>query len=404
MVGVEFILLTIVVALLFDFFNGVNDAANSIATVVATRVLRPLQATVWAGFFNFLGPVLGGTAVAATVGKGIVIPDFITPELIFAALVGAIFWTWICTAFGLPISVSHSLIGGLVGAGLATAGLAALDLPTSVKLQPVLATMRDGAIGGLVLGAVITLISSRNRNWFVPPILGAFIGSGLWLAVRIFSGTVTVKGLTATVLFIFYSPMMGFVGGYLLALSTLWIFQKARPQKMRQFFGPMQLASSAFYSYGHGTNDGQKTMGVITALLISAGWIVPAGDSFPIPFWVVLASALAIALGTITGGYRVVRTMGMRLTHLRTYQGFAAETSSALSLFFLARAGVPVSTTHSITGSILGVGAVEGTRKVRWGVARSIVTAWILTIPAAAIVGAATYFVVLAATRVLSTL
>lgn len=403
MVGVEFIILTILVALLFDFFNGVNDAANSIATIVATRVLSPLQATVWAGFFNFLGPILGGTAVAATVGKGIVIPDFITPELILAALIGAIFWTWICTAFGLPISVSHSLIGGLVGAGLAAAGLQALDLPSLEKVQPILSTMRDGAIGGFVIGVILSLIS-RNRNWFVPPLLGAFIGSGVWLSIRIFAGTVTVKGLTATVLFIFYSPMLGFVGGYLLALITLWVFQKARPDKMRKFFGPMQLASSAFYSYGHGTNDGQKTMGVITALLISAGWVVPTGDSFPIPFWVVVASALAIAIGTITGGYRVVRTMGMRLTHLRTYQGFAAETSSALSLFFLARAGVPVSTTHSITGSILGVGSVEGTRKVRWGVARTIVTAWILTIPAAGLVGAVTYFVVIAATRVLGTL
>lgn len=402
MVGVEFILLTILVAILFDFFNGVNDAANSIATIVATRVLRPLQATIWAGIFNFLGPVLGGTAVAATVGKGIVVPDFITPELIFGALVGAIVWTWICTHFGIPISVSHSLIGGLVGAAIAASGPQALDLPTMEKLQPVLVTMLDGAIVGFVLGLLLTLVT-RGRGWAAAPLLGAFLGSGLWLSFRIFSGTVVVKGLTATILFIFYSPMLGFVGGYLLNLATLWIFRKARPQRMRSVFGILQLFSSAFYSYGHGTNDGQKTMGVITALLIAAGWVVPVAGSFPIPWWVIVASAGAIALGTVIGGYKVVRTMGLRLTHLRTHQGFAAETSSAFGLFFLAQAGVPVSTTHSITGSILGVGSVHGKRKVRWGIARSIVTAWILTIPAAAVAGGITYYVVLAVTRVLST-
>jgi inorganic phosphate transporter, PiT family len=401
--GVEFIIFTIAVALLFDFFNGVNDAANSIATVVATRVLRPIQATLWAGIFNFLGPILGGTAVAATVGKGIVLPSIITPELILGALVGAIIWTWVCTHFGIPISVSHSLIGGLVGAGFAAAGFGALDLPTFAKIQPVLLTMRDGALVGFLFGVVLALINRKSGSQWVP-FLGAFLGSGIWLSIRIFGGTLAVKGITATILFIFYSPMLGFVGGYLLNLVILWLFRRARPQNMRKYFGVLQLLSSAFYSYGHGTNDGQKTMGIITALLIAVGWVVPVGDAFPIPWWVVISSALAIALGTIIGGYKVVRTMGMRLTQLRTHQGFAAETSSAFGLYFLAQAGVPVSTTHSITGSILGVGAVHGTRKVRWGVARSIVTAWILTIPAAAIVGATTFFVVTAAARVLSTI
>lgn len=390
MVGAEFVVVTIVLALLFDFFNGVNDAANSIATIVATRVLRPIFAVTWAALFNFLGPLLGGTAVAATVGKGIVIPKFITPELIFAALVAGIAWTWFCTHFGLPISVSHSLIGGLVGAGLAAAGGVALDLPSAAKLAPILVVLRDGAVAGLVLGVAYTLVNraiskQANTSWITAPLLSAFLGSGIWLSLKIFTGGIIVKGLTATILFIFYSPMLGFVGGYFLNVITLRIFARAPPGGMKRVFGGLQLVSSGFYSYGHGTNDGQKTMGVIAALLIAAGWL-PGGAQFTIPLWVIIASAAAIALGTLVGGYKVVRTMGMRLTRLEPHQGFAAETSSAIGLFFLAQHGVPVSTTHSITGSILGVGAVRGTRHVRWGVARTIVLAWILTIPAAAIV------------------
>jgi len=394
MVGTEFIILTIAMAIFFDFWNGVNDAANSIATVVATKVLRPWMAVLWAAMFNFLGPVLGGTAVAATVGKAIVRPDFITPELILAALVGGTAWTWVCTHFGLPISVSHSLIGGLLGAGAAAAGMAAWDLPTMERVTPVLVLMRDGAIVGTILVGLFAA-TLRWRRWALALFIGAFVGSGLWLSIHIFSGQIAVKGLFATVLFIFYSPMLGFVGGYILQIITFWIFQKARPHRTRIGFGVAQLFSSAFYSFGHGTNDGQKTMGVIAALLLSAGWITtPEGGAFPMPLWVIIASASAIALGTLIGGYKVVHTMGHRLTHLETHQGFSAETSSAVGLYFLAQHGVPVSTTHSITGSILGVGTVRGVRKVRWGVARTIVAAWVLTIPAAAAVGAITFFVV----------
>lgn len=387
--GFEFVVFTIAVALLFDFFNGVNDAANSIATIVGTKVLRPWQAVGLAAIFNFIGPFWLGTEVASTVGKGIVDPDVITTELILGALVGGIAWTWFCTHFGLPISVSHSLIGGLVGAGLAAVGVGALELPTMTTMRPAFELMEAGAIGGAIVGVVLSLLT-RGKNFAGWTLGGAFLGSGAWLAANIFAGAVQVKGLFATILFIFYSPMLGFLGGFLLNVLLLWLFQRASPYHMQKTFGYLQIVSASFYSLGHGTNDAQKTMGVIAVLLLANGYI----DTFYVPTWVILSAASAIALGTLIGGYKVVRTMGMRLTHLEPYQGFSAETSSALGLYFLAEHGVPVSTTHSITGSILGVGAVKGQHAVRWEVARSIVGAWIFTIPASAAVAAVVYYVV----------
>lgn len=390
LLGAEFIVATILVALVFDFFNGMNDSANSTATIIATRVLKPVQAIILAATFNFLGPFFGAE-VAKTVGKGIVSPDVVTPELILGALVGAIAWTWLATHNGIPISVSHSLIGGLVGAGLAAFGAGALDLPTRAAMSPVFATMRDGAIAGVLIGAILSLLAGR-RNVLIPALLGAFLASGLWLAVRILLGHVTVKGLFATILFIAYSPMLGFVGAYLLSLGIAWIFRRAPPARMKRWFGILQLASASFYSFSHGTNDGQKTMGILMALTIAAGWYgIEAYDS--IPLWIILASAGAIALGTLLGGFRVVHTMGMRLTHLEPHQGFAAETSSAVGLYFLAAQGVPVSTTHSITGSIMGVGAIRGAYHVSWKTARGIVLAWLFTIPASATVAALAYWI-----------
>lgn len=388
--GAELVVFTVFVALVFDFFNGMNDSANSTATVIATRVLRPWQAVVLAAGFNFLGAFVG-LEVAKTVGKGIISPSIVTTELILAALVGAIAWTWLCTHYGIPISVSHSLIGGLVGAGLAAAGFGALDLPTLAAIAPALRAMRDGALAGAILGLALGFVAGRRRV-VTPALLGAFVGSGVWLAAKIFAHAVVVKGLFATVVFIFYSPMLGFFFGFLLQTAILWLFRRAAPVQMRGWFRWLQVASASFYGLGHGTNDAQKTMGVIAALLIANGWIAP--EPFHVPVWVILAAGSAIALGTLIGGYRVVHTMGIKLTRLEPHQGFSAETSSAFGLYFLAKFGVPVSTTHSITGSIMGVGAVRGRHQVAWSVARSIVAAWILTIPASAAVAALSYGVV----------
>lgn len=398
------VLLAILLALLFDFFNGINDAANSIATIVATRVLKPIVAVFLAAVFNFVGPFALGGAVAKAVGQGIVVTDIVTTELIIAAMVGAVAWTWLATRFGIPISVSHSLFGGLMGAGVAAAGIAGLALPGRGDVLPVLIHMRNGAVVGAGAGLLVAVLS-RARDvslpvllrsflvagpWFAAIVLGAFIGSGLWLAVLILTGTAHVNTMVALFLFIFYSPMLGFVLAFVFDLVILWLFQHVRPGRMRFGFGFLQIFSASFYSLSHGSNDGQKTMGVITLLLFANG-IIP---EFSIPVWVIFLSAGTIALGTLIGGYKVVRTMGTRLTRLEPHQGFAAETSSAIGLFFLARFGVPVSTTHSIAGSIMGVGALRGRHHVRWGVARTIAAAWIVTIPMAGLVAAAIYWLI----------
>lgn len=387
--GFGFMAVTVGVALIFDFFNGMNDSANSTATIIATRVLRPWQAVILASFFNFLGAFIG-LKVAATVGKGIIDPGTVTTELILAGLLGAIAWVWLCTHYGLPISVSHSLIGGLLGSAIVAAGLAGLILPEWSAARPVFVIMGEGALGGLLVGALVGAFG-RKRQWASGAFAGAFLFSGLWLAFRIFQGTVQVKGLFATVLFIFYSPMLGFVGGYVLQVLITVLFRRMRPRAMRQWFGFLQIGSASFYSLGHGTNDAQKTMGVIAALLIANGYM--SAEAFDLPLWVIIACASAIALGTIVGGYKVVHTMGMKLTHLEPHQGFSAETASGVGLYFLAQEGVPVSTTHSITGSILGAGAVRGGHRVSWKVARTIVGAWFLTIPASAAVGGIAFFV-----------
>ena len=314
------VIVVIAVALIFDFVNGMNDAANSIATVVSTRVLPPWLAVVWAAFFNFAAAVLFGVAVAKMIGKGIVDPSIITPWLVLAALTGAIVWSAGCTKFGLPISVSHSLIGGLAGAGVAHSG-------TQV----------------LVSG-----------------------------------------GLLKVALFIVLSPLLGLVLGYVLMIAMFWIFRRWSPRRVDRLFRVGQLVSSAAFSLGHGSNDAQKTMGIIVVVLFSAGYM----DHFHVPLWVILSAHGAIALGTFAGGWRVIKTMGMGLTALKPVGGFCAETGGALSLFLASFLGVPVSTTHTITGAILGVGSTINPSAVRWGVAGRIVWAWVLTIPCAAFISA----------------
>ena len=314
------------VALFFDFLNGLHDAANSIATIVSTRVLRPQFAVMWAAFFNFIAFLFFGLHVAETLGTGIIDPKIVTPAVIFAALTGAIVWNIVTWVFGIPSSSSHALIGGLVGAGLASTG-----------------------------------------------------GDAIVLA-----------GLAKTVAAIFMSPMIGFVLALILVLIVSWVCVRQTPFAVDRSFRGLQFISASLYSLGHGGNDAQKPMGIIAVLLFSQGYL---GSDFYVPFWVVISCQSAMALGTLFGGWRIVHTMGSKITRLNPMQGFCAETGGALTLFGATWLGIPVSTTHTITGAIIGVGAARRVSAVRWGLAGNIVIAWFLTLPAAAIISALTYFV-----------
>ena len=314
----------ILVALIFDFINGFHDAANSIATVVSTRVLTPLQAVVWAAFFNFVAAFGFGVGVATTVGKGVVEPSVVDHWVILAGLVGAIVWDLATWYWGLPTSSSHALIGGFAGAAIVKAGFSALIAPGLIKIG----------------------------------------------------------------IFMVLAPLIGFTVGFLMMLATIWTFRNATPGRVDWIFRRMQLVSAAAYSLGHGTNDAQKTMGIIAVLLFSTGYM----KEFHVPFWVIMAAHAALGLGTLMGGWRIVKTMGMRITKLRPVGGFCAETAGAVTLIGTAIGGIPVSTTHTITGSIMGVGSLQRFSAVRWGVAGRIITAWIVTIPASAAVAAVTWF------------
>jgi len=318
------IAMLIVIALVFDFMNGFHDAANSIATIVSTGVLKPYQAVLWAAFFNFVAIALFELKVAATVGKGIIEPDIVDNYVIFGALIGAIAWNVITWYYGIPSSSSHALIGGMVGAVIAKAG----------------------------------------------------------------TGPLLAPGITKTSIFIVVSPVLGMLLAGLLTVAVSWICRRQTQRVTDRWFRKLQLVSSALYSIGHGSNDAQKTMGIIWLLLISAG-LTTTGH---LPNWVVVSCYLAIAFGTLFGGWRIVKTMGQRITKLKPVGGFAAETGGAMSLFLASSFGIPVSTTHTITGAIIGVGSTRRVRAVRWGVAGNVVIAWILTIPASALMAAGAWW------------
>ena len=318
------ILLLIVLALGFDFLNGFHDSANSIATVVSTRVLSPRLAVIWAAFFNFVAFLFFGLHVANTIGKGIIDIAIVDKGIIFGTLMGACFWNILTWYFGLPTSSSHALIGGMIGAALVKGG------PKSLILS----------------------------------------------------------GIAKTVTFLFVSPIIGLVLGLGLGVAVYWIFRRSAPLKVDHIFRKGQLLSAAFYSMGHGGNDAQKTMGIIASLLFSAGLL---GNKFYVPFWVVFMCYTAIALGTMLGGWRIVKTMGQKIAKLKPVDGFCAEFGAAIVLFVSSFAGIPVSTTHTITGSIMGVGSIRRLSAVRWGVAGQIVWAWILTIPCSALISALVY-------------
>ncbi len=316
----------IAVALAFDFLNGLHDAANSIATIVSTRVLKPQYAVFWAAFFNFIAFLFFGLHVAKTVGSGIVSPALVDDAVIFGALMGAISWNIITWLAGIPSSSSHALIGGIVGAGLAKAGTSAI----------------------------------------------------VW------------GGLNKTIAAIVLSPMTGFILALLLVLIVTWIFVRRMPAAVDSFFRIMQFVSASLYSLGHGGNDAQKTMGIIAVLLYSHG---ATGGAFHVPFWVVISCQIAMGLGTLFGGWRIVHTMGSKITRLTPMQGFCAETAGAMTLFGATWLGIPVSTTHTITGAIVGVGAARRVSAVRWNIARSIVVAWVITMPMAALMAAVFYWI-----------
>jgi PiT family inorganic phosphate transporter len=325
-VGLWVVILLVVLALAFDFMNGFHDAANSIATVVSTGVLKPGQAVLFAATFNFIAIFVFHLGVAATIGKGLAQPGVVDVHVVFGALVGAITWNFITWYYGIPSSSSHALIGGIVGAVVSKAGASALVLSSLMK----------------------------------------------------------------TLVFIFVSPLMGFLLGSLMLIAVSWTFRRATPSRIDRWFRNLQLVSAGAYSLGHGGNDAQKTIGIVWMLLIATGYTA-VGDQAP-PTWVVISCYSAIAIGTLFGGWRIVKTMGQRLTKLKPVHGFCAETGGAITLFTAALLGIPVSTTHTITGAIVGVGSTQRASAVRWGVAGNIVWAWVLTIPASAFVAAVSYW------------
>ena len=318
----------ILTALIFDYINGFHDAANSIATVVSTRVLSPGRAVLWAAFFNFIAAFGFGTAVAKTVGAGMVDLAVVTYAVIFAGLIGAIVWDLITWYFGLPTSSSHALFGGYAGAAIAKAGF----------------------------------------------------------------GAVIASGWTRTLVFIVLAPMIGMGVGLLVMNSIYFFFARTSPSRVDRWFRRLQLASAAGFSLMHGANDAQKTMGIIAGALVTGGYLQMQNGELPIPFWVIIAAHSAIGLGTLSGGWRIIHTMGSKITKLRPESGFAAETGAAVAIYIATMLGIGISTTHTITGAIVGVGATRRVSAVRWGVARQIVWAWLLTIPAAGAIGAATYW------------
>ena len=315
----------IATALGFVYINGFHDAANSIATVVSTRVLSPAQAVIWAAFFNFIAAFFFGTAVAKTIGKGMIDIAVVDYSVIFGGLIGAIVWDLLTWYWGLPTSSSHALIGGYAGAAIAKAGFAAI----------------------------------------------------------------VTSGWTWTLIFVVVSPLIGLMIGLLIMLAIYWLFRRSAPVRVDGWFRRLQLVSAALFSLNHGANDAQKTMGIITGVLLTAGYI----KTFDVPFWVVLAAHAAIGLGTLAGGWRIIHTMGSKITKLQPAGGFAAETAAASAIFIATTFGIPVSTTHAITGSIVGVGAIRRLSAVRWGVAGQIIWAWVLTIPGAALIGASVYWI-----------
>lgn len=377
----------IVLALLFNFVNGLNDAANSIATIIATKALSPLKAVILASFFNLVGPLVFTTAIAKTIGKGIVDPFFLTPHVLLAAMFGAVLWVFLSSYFGIPVSSSHALIGGLLGAGIAVGGFGAVLWPAAELVRQVIVY---GIVGGILFAIVYSALRYwKDGEWKNTAGISFIAGISLTIPILIITGVAEIKGILAVVIFILVSPMLGFLSAFVFGLLIMRVFSASNPTRLNRAFKPLQIVAGSFQAIGHGSNDAQNAMGVITAILVSAGLL----SDFTVPVWVILVSCGAIALGTMLGGWRVVDKMANKITKIRPYQGFSASAAGGGVLSLMTAFGVPVSTTHAMTGSIMGVGSTRGYSAVKWGIVREIVAAWILTIPASALVAGICYII-----------
>jgi PiT family inorganic phosphate transporter len=378
----------IILALALNFVNGLNDASHSIATVVATKALSPIKAVFYTAVCNMIGPFLFTTAVAATIGTAIVTRSGLTPLSIVVAMGASITLVFVATRAGIPLSSSHAMVGGLIGAGIAVGGVSAIIVPGwSVLVSVVLYALIGAMFGAIVLGL---FTASFHEDVQLGALLGAICGAALIIPVLMLCGILKISGLLGVVLFIFISPIIGIVGAFLFDVIVSQLFKHSRQNRMKRIFQPLHVVASLVQATAHGANDGQHAVGVITALLVSSGILL----TFEVPAWVLLTSAIAIGLGTCFGGWQVVDKMAKEITKIRPYQGFCAATASSAILVAVTEVGIPVSSTHAINGAIIGVGATRGKNAVQWRVVREMMTAWIITIPLAVVVAWAGYFLV----------
>lgn len=385
-----FIVFGIVLALILNFVNGLNDASHSIATVVATKALSPMKAILLTAICNMFGPFIFATAVAVTIGTGIINPEALTPLSIVVATGSAILLVVIATRAGMPVSSSHAIVGGLVGAGIGVAGVSAVLLPSGVVfIEIVLAAIMGAVAGAILLG---TITASLGGDMKQALLLGAIFGAAIIIPCLMIAGALVLSGLVAIVLFIFISPILGMVAAFLFDVLISHLFRYSRQNRMHRVFQPLHSLASLFQATAHGANDGQHAVGLITALLVSAGIL----SSFEVPTEVILASAIAIGLGTCFGGWQVVEKMAKKITKIRPYQGFCAATTGCSILAGVTAYGIPVSSTHVISGAIIGVGATRGKNAVQWDVVREMMNAWVITIPVALVIAYGAYRLVAA--------
>ncbi|HNX17650.1 MAG TPA: inorganic phosphate transporter [Methanoregula sp.] len=392
MTGVDpVILFGIILALALNFINGITDAAQGVATVVATRALSPVKAVILTGICNMAGPFVFTTAVAATIGTAIIYPDALTPETIIIAMLAAATLVFCATRIGLPLSSSHALIGGLIGSGIAAFGFSAVIYPAAGLILETLYWGFAGAVAGAIGVGGITAALKGDTGLAL--IVGAICGAALAIPVTMVLGVLKISGLLAIVLFIFISPILGAVVAFLFDVLISHLFKNSRQSRMKRVFTPLQIAACLFQAASHGANDGMHAVGIITALLVSAGLL----STFTVPSWVLLLSAAAIGIGTCFGGWNVVHRMAKGITKIRPYQGFCAGTSGSSTLALVTTMGIPVSSNHVISGAIVGVGVTRGKNAVRWEVVREMMAAWIITIPLAAVCAFTGYFLYAAA-------
>ena len=378
MIGTDpVILFGIILALVLNFVNGLNDASHSIATVVATKALSPMKAVILTALCNTIGPFLFTSAVAVTIGTSLVSSHGLTPYSIIVAMITAIILVIFATRAGIPLSSSHAIIGGLLGAGVGVYGLSAVILPTVSMVVQVVVYGAIGAIGGAIILGLIT--ATLKEDVLQGIFIGAVCGAAVVIPCLMVAGILRLSGLFAIVLFIFISPVIGMVAAFLFDILVSQVFNHSRQSRMKRIFQPLHVVASLVQATAHGANDGQHAVGVITALLLSSGVLL----SFEVPAWVILTSAIAIGLGTVFGGWQVVDKMAKGITRIRPYQGFCASTASSAILVMVTQQGIPVSSTHAINGAIVGVGVTRGKNAVQWRVVREMMTAWIITIPLA---------------------